>query len=107
MMISLLLALYCPRLLVAIAKVAITVATHLLLAVLLWLPSCAAGTVSGDAPFAEEPPPPSPSQPPPSPSNTQVPDALQLHPYPRLAPSSPISHPAHIWQVDPHQLLQG
>ena len=64
MMISLLLALYCPRLLVAIAKVAITVATHLLLAVLLWLPSCAAGTVSGDAPFAEELPPSSASLPP-------------------------------------------
>ena len=64
MMISLLLALYCPRLLVAIAKVVITVATHLLLAVLLWLPSCAAGTVSGDAPFAEELPPSSASLPP-------------------------------------------
>jgi len=64
MMIGLLVALYFPRLLIATAKVAIAAAAHLLLAVLLWLPSCSAGTVSGDAPFAEELPPSSASLPP-------------------------------------------
>ena len=67
MLLSLLVALCCPRLLIAIAKVAVAAAAHLLLAqlaVLLWLPSCSAGTVSGDRPFAEELPPSSASLPP-------------------------------------------
>ena len=64
MLLSLLVALCCPRLLIAIAKVAVAAAAHLLLAMLLWLPSCSAGTVSGDRPFAEELPPSSASLPP-------------------------------------------
>ena len=64
MLLSLLVALCCPRLLIAIAKVAVAAAAHLLLAILLWLPSCSARTVSGDGPFAEELPPSSASLPP-------------------------------------------
>ena len=64
MLLRLFVALCCPRLLVAIAKVAVAAAAHLLLAILLWLPSCSAGTVSGDRPFAEELPPSSASLPP-------------------------------------------
>ena len=64
MLLSLFVALCCPRLLIAIAKVAVAAAAHLLLAILLWLPSCSAGTVSGDRPFAEELPPSSASLPP-------------------------------------------